>query len=42
MSFVESLGTLMVKSAIQILGFIFPIYIGKVTQGRADRVFVYL
>lgn len=42
MSFVESLGTLMVKSAIQILGFIFPVCIGKVTQGLADRVFVYL
>lgn len=38
MSFVESLGTLLVKSTVQILGFIFPVCIGKVTRGLADSI----
>lgn len=38
MSSVKSLGTLMVKRAVQILGLIFPVCIGKVTRGLSDSV----
>lgn len=36
--FVEHLGTLMVKSAVQILGFIFPVCTSEVTRGLAASI----